>query len=103
MVSNSAATRNKRALREEFGTFVDAFSGEKLDLDTQMASVQYKTGARRQSLLSGSAKKDFERIGDDLWHYVPEALPAESLHFCALVPTIDGHTALAQVRRMRGR
>lgn len=40
----------------------------------------------------------FERIGDDLWHYVADgpALPARALMFARLVPTIDGHHALAR-------
>ena len=40
--------------------FVDAFSGETLDLKTQTATVQYKSGARRTSVLQNA--KDFERV-----------------------------------------
>ena len=34
-------------------------------------------------------------MGDDLWHYVTDPLPAERLLFAKRVPTIGGRSALA--------
>jgi hypothetical protein len=43
----------------------------------------------------------FERVGDDLWHYVSAPTRAEALFFCAMVPTIDGHHVLAMGNTLR--
>ena len=58
-----AATRYSNALKEKFGSFFDAFSGKLLDLDTQMARIQFQRGARRSSILN--ARVDEEDVADE--------------------------------------
>ena len=55
-----------RDLREQFETFVDAFSGDELDLMTQTAALWYQEGAQRSAALGGggAAPQDYEQIGD---------------------------------------
>ena len=58
---DSEHKRFSDGLREQYSTFIDAFSGETLDLKTQTATVQYQTGEKRSSVLREG--NDFEDVG----------------------------------------
>ena len=59
-------TRYVRFVQDRYGVLLDAFSGAKLDLMTQSATLQYKTGTERVELLGATpgAGTDFEDVAD---------------------------------------
>jgi tetratricopeptide (TPR) repeat protein len=108
---DSEHKRFSAGLRERYSTFIDAFSGDTLDLKTQTATVQYQRGDKRASMLREF--KDYDDVGaathgqpfgidaSELLKYIlAEPVVWESGNFgsqpCALVvgPAASGKTTL---------
>eukprot|EP00937_MAST-01D_sp_MAST-1D-sp2_P003080 g3080.t1 len=57
--------RFARELQSKFACFLDAFSGQELDLKTQTTTVQYQEGAYRDDILRGTIPTDYDDVHHD--------------------------------------